>query len=188
MVENKVFKVLWDFWWLVARRSDAIFVENWKLWQTILNMCGSWQAFILPILFISIFFFYYFIILFFFYFFVRWGCNYFLLLTDLFIHYYTLRINFVKLSSIKTYIYIQKRKIYIKIFVEKPAREAKMIEIAIAWSARLKDKELEKINKCQFLWEELGKLYKLKKVTVVPILIGALVAVFDMFEKYTGKR
>ena len=63
-----------------------------------------------------------------------------------------------------------------------------MIEIAIAWSARLKDKELEKINKCQFLWEELGKLYKLKKVTVVPILIEALVAVFDMFEKYTGKR
>ena len=63
---------------------------------------------------------------------MRWGCNYFLLLTDLFIDYYTLRINFVKLSSIKTDIYIQKRKIYIKIFVEKPAREAKIIEIAIA--------------------------------------------------------
>ena len=29
-------------------------------------------------------------------------------------------------------------------------------------------------------------MYKLKKVTVVPILIGALVAVFDMYEKYTG--
>ena len=76
----------------------------------------------------------------------------------------------------------------IKIFVEKPARDVKMIEIAIPWSARLKDKELEKIKKCQFPLEELGELYKLKKVTVVPVLIGTLVAVSDMFEKYTGKR
>ena len=73
------------------------------------------------------------------------------------------------------------------IFVDKQAREAKIIDIAIPGDARVKDKELEKIEKYQLLREERGNMWRLKKVTVVLIVIGALGAVSDMFEKYTGK-
>ena len=59
------------------------------------------------------------------------------------------------------------------IFVDKQASEAKIIDIAIPGDARVKDKELEKIEKYQLLREEIGKMWRLKKVTVVPIVIGA---------------
>ena len=48
---------------------------------------------------------------------------------------------------------------------------AKIIKIAIPGDARVKDKELEKIEKYQFLREEIGKLWKMKKVTVGPIVL-----------------
>ena len=73
------------------------------------------------------------------------------------------------------------------IFVDNQVKEAKIIDIAIPGDARVKDKELEKREQHQFLREEIGKLYKLKKVTVVAFVIGALGAVSDLFEKYTGK-
>ena len=49
---------------------------------------------------------------------------------------------------------------------------AKIIKIAIPGDARVKDKEMEKIEKYQFLREEIGKLWKMKKVTVGPIVLG----------------
>ena len=73
------------------------------------------------------------------------------------------------------------------IFVDKQAREAKIIDIAIPADARVTDKELEKIEKYQLLREEIGKMWRLKKVTDVPVVIEALGAVSDMFEKYMGK-
>ena len=70
---------------------------------------------------------------------------------------------------------------------DKRAKEAKIIDIAIPGDAQVKDKELEKIEKYQLLREEIGKMWKQKKVTVVPIVIGALGAVSDMFDKHMGK-
>ena len=57
------------------------------------------------------------------------------------------------------------------ILVDKQAKVAKIIKIAIPGDARVKDKELEKIEKYQFLREEIGKLWKVKKVTVGPIVL-----------------
>ena len=59
------------------------------------------------------------------------------------------------------------------VFFDKQALEAKIIDIAIPGDAQVKDKELEKIEKYQLLREEIRKLWKLKKVTVVPVVIGA---------------
>ena len=70
------------------------------------------------------------------------------------------------------------------IFVDKKAREAKIIDIAIPGDARVKDRELEKIEKYHLFREEIGKMWRVKKVTVVPVVIRALGAVYDMFEKY----
>ena len=54
-----------------------------------------------------------------------------------------------------------------------------IIDFAIPRDVRVKDKELEKIEKYQLLREEIRKLWKLKKVTVVPAVIGALGPVSD---------
>ena len=72
-------------------------------------------------------------------------------------------------------------------FIDKQAIEAKIIEIDIPGDAWVKDKELEKIEKYQLLREEIGKTWKLKKLAVVPVMIGALGAVFDMFDKRMKK-
>ena len=74
------------------------------------------------------------------------------------------------------------------IFVDEQAKEAKIIDVAIPGDTRVKDKEMEKIEKYQVLREEIEKLQKLKKVTVVPIVIGVFRAASDMFEKYAGIR
>ena len=68
------------------------------------------------------------------------------------------------------------------IFVDKRAKEAKIIDIAIRRDARVKDKELEKIEKSQFLEKRNRKVVE-GEVKVVPIVIEALGAVSDMFEK-----
>ena len=57
------------------------------------------------------------------------------------------------------------------ILVDKQAKVAKIIKIAIPGDARVKDKELQKIEKYQFLREEIVKLWKMKKVTVGPIVL-----------------
>ena len=69
------------------------------------------------------------------------------------------------------------------IFVDKRAKEANyVIDIAICGDARVKDKELEKIEKSQFLEQRNRKVVE-GEVKVVPIVIEALGAVSDMFEK-----
>ena len=68
------------------------------------------------------------------------------------------------------------------IFVDKRAKETKIIDIAIRGDARVKDKELEKIEKSQFLEKRNRKVVE-GEVKVVPIVIEALGAVSDMFEK-----
>ena len=73
------------------------------------------------------------------------------------------------------------------VLVDKQVMEAKINDIAIPGDARVKDKELEKIEKCQLLREEIRKLCKLKKVTVKPVVVGALGAVSDMFNKHMEK-
>ena len=44
------------------------------------------------------------------------------------------------------------------VFVNKQAKEAMIIDVAIPGDVRLKDKQLEKIEKYQLLREEIGKL------------------------------
>ena len=64
----------------------------------------------------------------------------------------------------------------------KRAKEAKIIDIAILRDVRLKDKELEKIEKSQFLEKRNRKVVE-GEVKVVPVVIEALGAVSHMFEK-----
>ena len=47
----------------------------------------------------------------------------------------------------------------------------------------MRDKELEKIKKYQLLKDEIAKVWHMRKVIVVPVVIGALGAVSVNFKK-----
>jgi len=63
------------------------------------------------------------------------------------------------------------------VIVDKRAREALIIDVAVPGDARVAAKELEKQIKYQDLAIEMQRLWELRKIKVVPIVIGALGAV-----------
>ena len=71
------------------------------------------------------------------------------------------------------------------VFVDKKKREIKILDVAVPGDGRVKDKELEKIEKYLLLKEEVGRIWGMKKVKVIPVVIGALGAISDKFDKHT---
>ena len=70
------------------------------------------------------------------------------------------------------------------VFVDKEQREVVIIDVAIPGDDRVKDKELEKVEKYQLLKDEIAKVWQMRKVIVVPVVIGALGAVSVNFKEY----
>ena len=70
------------------------------------------------------------------------------------------------------------------VFIDKKKRELVMIDVAIPGDDRVKEKELEKIEKYQLLKDEVAKVWHMRKVIVVPVVIGALGAVSVNFTEY----
>ena len=62
-------------------------------------------------------------------------------------------------------------------FTDKKEREVAIIYVVIPGDDRVKDKELEKLEKYQLLKDEIAKILRMRKVIVVPVVIGALGAV-----------
>ena len=73
------------------------------------------------------------------------------------------------------------------VVVDKKKKEVKLIDIAIPGDSRVKDKEQEKIEKYEQLKEEIARLWNMKKVTVIPVVIGALGCISNCFESYMEK-
>ena len=63
------------------------------------------------------------------------------------------------------------------VLIDKRTKDVKIIDIAILGDKRVKDKEIEKRDKYQILKKEVQRMWKMKSVTVVPVVIGALGAV-----------
>ena len=59
-----------------------------------------------------------------------------------------------------------------------------MIDVAIPGDYRVKELELKKVEKCQLLKDEIEKVWRVRKVIVVPVVIGALGAVSVNFKEY----
>ena len=70
------------------------------------------------------------------------------------------------------------------VFVDKKQREVVIIDVAIPGDDRVKDKELEKVEKYQLLKDEIAKVWQMRKVIVVPVVVGALGAVSVNFKEY----
>ena len=60
------------------------------------------------------------------------------------------------------------------ILVDKKAKSCVITDVAIPGNCRIREKEIEKIEKYQNLKRELKRLWSLKKVEVVPVVVGAL--------------
>ena len=56
--------------------------------------------------------------------------------------------------------------------------------MAILGDTRVCDKEREKIEKYNLLKDEIARLWQMKKVVMIPIVVGALGTITTKFEKY----
>ena len=70
------------------------------------------------------------------------------------------------------------------VVVDKVKKETMIIDVAIPGDTRVCDKEQEKIEKYSLLKDEIARLWQMKKVVVIPIVVGALGTIRIKFEKY----
>ena len=70
------------------------------------------------------------------------------------------------------------------VFIDKKEREVVIIDD----DDRVKDKELEKLEKYQLLKDEIAKVWRMQKVIVVPVVIGAFGAVSVNFTVHEANR
>ena len=66
-------------------------------------------------------------------------------------------------------------------------KECLIIDIAVPGDARLKAKEQDKVEKYQGSKKEKASMWNMKRVTVIPLVVGALGAVSTDSEKWIGK-
>ena len=70
------------------------------------------------------------------------------------------------------------------VVVDKVKKETMVIDVAIPGDTIVFDKEREKIEKYSLLKDEIARLWQIKKVVVIPIVVGVLGTTTTKFEKY----
>ena len=73
------------------------------------------------------------------------------------------------------------------IVIDKKEQKAIIIDIAVPADERVEVKEKEKVEKYQDLKREIKRLWKLRNVEIVPVVIGALGSVSTEFDRWMGK-
>ena len=73
------------------------------------------------------------------------------------------------------------------IVIEKKEQKGIIIDIAIPADLRVEEKEKEKVEKYQDLKKEIRRLWKLRNLEIVPVVIGALGSVSAEFNRWMGK-
>ena len=68
--------------------------------------------------------------------------------------------------------------------VDEVNKKATVIDVPISGDTRVCDKEQEKIKKCSLFKDKIARLKQMKKVVVIPIIVGALGIITTKFEKY----
>ena len=74
------------------------------------------------------------------------------------------------------------------ILMDKNAKSCIIIDVAVPGDCRIREKEIEKIEKYQSLKRELKSLWSLKKVDVVPVVVGALGCIINGFSAWMDTR
>ena len=73
------------------------------------------------------------------------------------------------------------------IVIDKKEEKGIIIDIAVSADVRVEKKEKEKVEKYQDLKREIRRLWKLRYVEIVPVVIGALGSVSAEFDRWMGK-
>ena len=73
------------------------------------------------------------------------------------------------------------------ILCDKVKMEVKIIDIASPGDSRIRNKEQEKVEKYEELKEDIGRVWNMKKVTVISIVIGALGCISQRFDSCMEK-
>ena len=73
------------------------------------------------------------------------------------------------------------------VLIDKKEQKGIIIDIAVLANKREWEKEREKVEKFQDLKREIGRLWKLKMVEVVPVVIGAPESVTKVFDQWIEK-
>ena len=73
------------------------------------------------------------------------------------------------------------------IIVDKKEHKGLIIDIAVPGDVNVGEKEKEQVEKYQDLKREIARLWKLKRVEVVPIVIGALGCITKEFDRWIEK-
>ena len=63
---------------------------------------------------------------------------------------------------------------HVLVVVEKENNKAIIVDIASPWDDRVYEKEYENIEKYQDLKREIGRLWGIRHLEVVPVVVGAL--------------
>ena len=73
------------------------------------------------------------------------------------------------------------------IVVEKESNKAIIVDIASPWDHRVYEKEGEKIEKYKHLKREIGRLWGIRHLEVVPVVVGALGVVSNRLDAWLEK-
>ena len=73
------------------------------------------------------------------------------------------------------------------IVIDKKEQKGIIIDIAVPADVRVEAKEKEKVEKYQDLKREIRRLWKLRNVEIVPVVIGVLGSVSIEFDRWMGK-
>ena len=67
---------------------------------------------------------------------------------------------------------------------DKVKKEKMIIDMAIPGDTRVCDKDREKMEKYSLLKDKTARLWQMKKVVVIPIVVGALGTITTKFKNY----
>ena len=70
------------------------------------------------------------------------------------------------------------------VVVDKVKKEAMIIDVEIPGDTRVCDKKQEKVEKYNLLKDEIARLWQMKKILLIPIVVAALGTITTKFEKY----
>ena len=71
--------------------------------------------------------------------------------------------------------------------VLKKEKECKVVDIAVLGDSRIGKKELEKMEKYDDLKREIKRMWTMRKIEIIPIVIGALGAISRKSDKWIEK-
>ena len=69
------------------------------------------------------------------------------------------------------------------VLIDKTMKEVKIVDVTISGDERVNKREVGKIEKYKVLKDEIARMWDMKEVTVIPVIVGALGAISTGFEK-----